>query len=50
MLVQVGPDPGAVQDRIDTQLTEVISGSDARQHQELRRPEGTGAEHDLTPG
>ena len=50
VVVQVGTDTGQVTNHRDAVLAQVIRRPDAREHEQLRGPEGTGTEHDLAPG
>ena len=48
VIVQVGADPRRIDDRRDVVLAQMLRRSDARQHQELRRLQSAGADHDLS--
>ena len=50
MVLQVLPDAGQVLDHRDLELPQMIGGTDARQHQDLRRIDGAARDDHLAPG
>jgi hypothetical protein len=49
VVVEVRADARKVVDHVDAQFAQVPLGTESRQHQELRRADGAGGEHDLLP-
>src|SRR6476469_2047740 len=47
VIVKVGSDPGQIQNNVDSDLFEMLGRSDAREHQQLRRPDTARAQYDL---
>lgn len=50
VILQILADAGQVMQRDDADRFEMVGGTNARQHENLRRVEGAGAENDLARG
>ena len=50
MVLQVGSDPGAVHQDVDTELDEMFGRTDTGEHQQLRTVDGPGRHDDLPVG